>query len=182
MARLYFTVILIAICNYYLQFTVSCRYAAGEIAVRDSNGFSRKLRVDLPAALPAGMVSLQEAETAANFPVSLLLPSYFPEGVSPPPVGYGISPQEPHGITAYYSSFRVVLNPEPGVSEPPAGFTGERATIRKRAVVLGQDRIDWWAYDIHFSVISDTIPMSELKLVAESMMLIGVYSGSWLGQ
>ena len=64
---------------------------------------------------------------------------------------------------------------------PPDSFIGERATIRKRQVVIGQNRIDWWAYDIHFAVISDQVPMTELKLVAESMMLIGVVSGSWLG-
>jgi hypothetical protein len=127
------------------------------------------------------MVTLQAAEEAADFPVAMLLPAYFPEGVSPPPLGYQISTEEPHSITVFYSSFQVVLSPEPGITQPPENIPGERTTIRKKQVVIGQGRIDWWVYDIHFSVISDELPMSELKLIAESMMLIGVYSGSWLG-
>ncbi len=74
-----------------------------------------------------------------------------------------------------------MLSPAPGVTTPPESVVGERTTIRTKAVVIGQDRIDWWVDDIHRSVISDEIPMSELKLVAESMMLIGIFSGSWLG-
>jgi hypothetical protein len=153
--------------------------AAGLISVQDM--LSTRLRIELLAVLPPGMVTLQEAEEAADFPVAMLLPSYLPEIVSPPPIGYGVSIEEPHSITVFYSALRVVLSPEPGVSEVPESIAGERTIIRTKQVVIGEDRIDWWAYDIHFSVISDEVPISELKLVAESMMLVGPYSGSWLG-
>jgi hypothetical protein len=63
----------------------------------------------------------------------------------------------------------------------PAGFAGERDTVRNRPVVGGSNRIGWWADDIHRTVISDVLPMSELRLIAESMMLIGIHSGSWIG-
>jgi len=75
----------------------------------------------------------------------------------------------------------VVLSPEPDVSFPPEDVVGERTKIRTKQVVIGEGRIDWWVYDIHFAVISGDVPMPELKLVAESMMLVGPYSGSWLG-
>jgi len=166
---------------YFLQFMVYCRYVTyGSASVNDNRGFSTNLRIDPPPVLPAGMVTLKEAEAAADFPVAMLLPSYFPEGASPPPIGYSISSEEPHSITAHYSAFDVVLSPEPGVTAPDS-FVGERTTIRTKQVIIGDGRIDWWVYDIHFAVISDQVPMAELKLVAESMMLIGVYSGSWLG-
>jgi hypothetical protein len=169
--------------SYYLRFVVSYQYSTYiNTPVQDHISLGVKLRIDAPSELPSGMVTLQEAEDAADFPVALLLPSYFPGGTNPVPVGYGISNEEPHSITVFYSALRVILSPERGISEPPASYTGERTIIRKKPVVIGQDRIDWWVYDIHFSVISDEIPMSELKLVAESMMLIGVYSESWLGQ
>ena len=111
----------------------------------------------------------------------MLLPAYLPEGTNPPPLGYGIGEHEPHVITAFYSSFSVELSPEPGVNEPPAGFAGQRDTIRNRPVLIGSNRIDWWADDIHRTVVSDMLPMGELRLIAESMMLIGIYSGSWIG-
>jgi len=167
--------------TYSLSFQVISSYPAADLTIRETEGFFHQLRIDPPPALPPGMVSLEDARTAANFPVSMLLPAYLPEGTNPPPLGYGISEQEPHVITAFYSSFRVELSPEPGVKEPPPGFAGQRDTIRKRAVVIGSDRIDWWADDIHRTVISDSLQMSELRLIAESMMLIGVYSGSWIG-
>ena len=167
--------------SYYLSFQVTSSYPAADLTIRETEGFSRQLRIDPPPALPPGMVSLQDAQTAANFPIAMLLPAYLPEGTNPPPLGYSIGEQEPHVITAFYSSFSVDLSPEPGVKEPPAGFAGQRDTIRKRQVVIGSDRIDWWADDIHRTVISDSLPMSEIRLIAESMMLIGVYSGSWIG-
>ncbi len=165
-----------------LRFAVSYSYTTwAHTTVQDRTGLSTRLRIDPPQALPSGMVTLEEAEAAADFPVAMLLPQYMPEGVSPPPLGYGVSLEEPHSITAFYSAFQVVLSPAPGVTTPPESVVGERITIRTKSVVIGQDRIDWWVDDIHRSVISDEIPMSELKLVAESMMLIGIHSGSWLG-
>jgi len=70
----------------------------------------------------------------------------------------------------------VILSPEPGVSELPVNITGE--TIHNKPVIIGEDRIDWWVYDIHFAVVSEQVSISELKLIAESMMLVGPYSGS----
>jgi hypothetical protein len=163
---------------YYLLFTYKYE-ASGLVPVQDM--LSTRLRVDPSSVLPPGMATLQEAEEAADFPVAVLLPSYLPEGVSPPPLGYGIGTKEPHSITVFYSAFLVVLSPEPGVSQPPEGLSGDKTTIRNNPVVIGKDRIDWWRYDIHFTVISDEVPMSELRLVAESMMLVGPFSGSWLG-
>ncbi len=166
---------------YGLRFAVSYSYTTWkDTSVEGHDSLSTRLRIDPPSVLPPGMVTLEEAEAAADFPVATLLPQYLPEGVSPPPLGYGVSPEEPHSITAFYSAFRVVLSPEPGVMTPPESVVGERTTIRTKTVVIGRDRIDWWADDIHRAVISKEIPMSELKLVAESMMLIGVFSGSWL--
>lgn len=169
--------------RYSLRFAVSYSYTTwADTTVQDRTGLPTRLRIDPPQALPSGMVTLEEAEAAADFPVAQLLPQYLPEGVSPPPLGYGVSLEEPHSITAFYSAFQVVLSPAPGVTTPPESVVGERTTIRTKSVVIGQGRIDWWVDDIHRSVISDEIPMSELKLVAESMMLIGVFSGSWLGE
>ena len=74
-----------------------------------------------------------------------------------------------------------MLSPEPGVEDPLDDFAGERDTIRNRPVVIGSNKIDWWEDDIHRTVVSDVLPMSELCLVAESMMLVGIYSGSWIG-
>jgi hypothetical protein len=166
---------------YYLSFQMLSRYSAADLSLRESEGFSRQLRIDPPPILPEAMVSLQDAQAAANFPISMLLPAYLPDGTNPPPLGYAMSEQEPHVVTAFYSSFSVQLSPEPGVGEPPAGFAGQRDTIRKRQVIIGSNRIDWWADDIHRTVTSDLLPMSELRLIAESMMLVGVYSGSWIG-
>ena len=139
-----------------------------------------RLLIDPPERLPAGMVDLQEAEVAADFPVSIVLPAYLPAGIEPPPIGYEIGPEEPCCITAVYSHLRTMACPDPGVTEPPGDVSGERTVIRKKQVVIGEGRIDWWIYDIHFSVVSKEIPMDELKLVAESMMLVGPFSNSWL--
>jgi len=168
--------------RYRLRFTISYSYSTWQItSVQDRTMLSTKLRIDPPTVLPPGMVTLEEAEAAADFPVAMLLPQYLPEGISPPPTGYAVSPEEPHSITVFYSGFQVVLSPEPDVSSPPEDVVGEHTKIRTKQVVVGEGRIDWWVYDIHFAVISDDVPMPELKLVAESMMLVGPYSGSWLG-
>lgn len=166
---------------YYLQFSGSYQYSTYmNIEVDDSFSLSAYLKIDAPAVLPAGMVTLYEAEQAADFPVAMLLPSYLPEGVNPPPIGYAVSVAEPHTITVYYSAFNVILSPEPGVSELPLNVPGERTTLHNKPVIIREDRIDWWVYDIHFAVVSEQVPISELKLIAESMMLVGPYSGSWL--
>jgi hypothetical protein len=165
---------------YTLKLKVSCRYNGASGTLYDSYNFSERLRIDPPPTLPEGMVTLKEADAAVDYPLFMLLPAYLPEGVSPPPIGCQISGEEPHTITVFYSKLQVVLSPEPGVTQPPGNISGERITIRKKQVVIGQNRIDWWVYDIHFAVISDQVPMSEMKLIAESMMLMGPGSGSWL--
>ncbi len=168
--------------SYSLRFMVSYQYtAAGTSTIQGNEDLSTRFRIDPPAALPEDMVTLKEAEEAVDFPIGLLLPAYFPEGTSPPPIGYQISTEKPYSITAFYSTFHVILSPELGITQPPGDFPGERMTIRKKQVVIGQNRIDWWIYDIHFTVISEQIPMSELKLVAEYMILIGPGTGSRLG-
>lgn len=168
--------------SYSLRLMVSYQYTtASALTIQGNESLSTRFRIDPPAALPKDMVTLKEVEEAVDFPVGLLLPAYFPEGTSPPPIGYQISTEEPHSITVFYSTFQVVLSPELGITQPPDDFPGERMTIRKKQVVIGQNRIDWWIYDIHFTVTSEKISMSELKLIAESMMLIGPGSGSWLG-
>jgi hypothetical protein len=166
---------------YNLRFKVSYQYPTfTEVLAQAFESLSTDMKIDAPRTLPAGMFTLEEAEQAADFPVAMLLPSYLPEGVNPPPIGYVVSTEEPHSITVYYSAFYVILSPEPGVSELPVNFPGERTTIRNKPVIIREGRIDWWIYDIHFSVVSDSVPISELKLIAESMMLVGPYSGSWL--
>ncbi|MBL7166899.1 MAG: hypothetical protein ISS55_10530 [Dehalococcoidales bacterium] len=168
--------------RYHLRFSVSYSYSTwADTSVEGYANLSTRLTIDAPTVLPPGMVVLEEAEAAADFPVAMLLPQYLPEGISPPPTGYAVSPEEPHSITVFYSGFQVVLSPEPDVSFPPEDVVGERTKIRTKQVVIGEGRIDWWVYDIHFAVISGGVPMPELKLVAESMMLVGPYSGSWLG-
>lgn len=166
-----------------LAFLVTYEYPTyKDTLVHDRTSLGTRLRIDMPKSLPAGTVTLKEAESKADFPLGLLLPSYFPQGTNPVPVGYQVSTEVPHSITAFYSDYRVVLSPEPGVLEPPESYTGEKTIIRKKTVIIGQNRVDWWVYDLHFSVISDEIPMSEMKLIVESMMLIGTVSGSWLGE
>jgi hypothetical protein len=162
---------------YRLAFTYS--YELSRVMSRPER-LSTRLLIDPPERLPAGMIDLQEAEAAADFPVGALLPAYLPAGTEPPPTCYIISPDEPHCITAVYSHLRVTLCPEPGITEPPGDVSGERTVIRKKQVVIGQNRIDWWIYDIHFSVVSNEIPMDELKLVAKSMMQVGPFTNSWL--
>lgn len=168
--------------SYSLRFLVSYQYTPeGTLTIHGNESLSTRFRIDLPPALSGGMVTLKEAEGAVDFPLSILLPSYFPERTNPVPIGCKVSSEEPHVITVFYADYQVVFSPEHGVTEPSADFAGERTTIRNKTAFIGQSRIDWWIYDIHFSVISEKIPMSELRLVAESMMLIGPGSGSWLG-
>lgn len=163
--------------SYRLNFTWA--YEMNGTLSRKHN-LSREIRIDNPTVLPAGMVSLVEAENAAVFPVGSLLPSYLPEGINPPPAGYEITGEAPYCITAHYPDLKVVLCPEPGISAPPEEITGERVPFHNKTMVLGQGRVDWWIYDMHFSVISTTVPMDELVLVAKSMMQVGPFSESWL--
>jgi hypothetical protein len=167
--------------SYFLSFLIMSHYPAAGLTIEQRDSFSRQLRIDPPPPVPSGLVSLPEAQADVSFPIAMLLPAYLPVGTDPPPLGYRISEQEPNVVTAFYTSFSVKLSAEPGVKDAPSGFAGQRDTIRNRPVVIGSNRIDWWADDIHRTVTSDSLPMSDLRLVAESMMLIGVYSGSWIG-
>lgn len=167
--------------HYSLYLMVSYKYkTTSELTITGNKDLSIRFRIDPPAVLPEGMVTLKEAEEAADFPVGMLLPSYFPEGTNPVPIGYEISREEPNVVTVFYSDYQVVFSPERGVTEPPAGFTGESTIICRKTAFIGQNRIDRWLYDIHFTVISDNIQMDELKYIAESMMLVAPYSESWL--
>ena len=83
-------------------------------------------------------------------------------------------------MVVHYATFQVIMVPEPGVTGPSAEAMGERTIIRRNQVLIGENRVDWWAYDLHYSVISDQVPIEEQMLVAESMMLIAPGSGSWL--
>jgi len=143
---------------------------------------SIKLRFEEPPPPPPGMVTLKEASEAVEFPISIQLPRYMPEGTEPPFVGLVVTPEEPHGVVVHYATFQVIMVPEPGVTGPSAEAVGERTTIRRRQVLVGENRVDWWVYDIHYSIVSDQVPIEEQIIVAESMMLIGPGSGSWLEQ
>jgi len=143
---------------------------------------SIRLRFEEPPPPPPGMVTLKEASEAVEFPISIQLPRYMPEGTEPPFVGLVVTPEEPHGVVVHYATFQVIMVPEPGVTGPSAEAVGERTTIRRRQVLVGENRVDWWVYDIHYSIVSDQVPIEEQIIVAESMMLIGPGSGSWLEQ
>lgn len=132
--------------------------------------------------LSARKTTLEEASEAVEFPISIQLPRYMPEGTEPPFVGLTVTPEEPHGVTVHYSTFQVTMVPEPGVTGPPPGAVGEWITIRKKQVLVGENRVDWWVYDIHYSIVSDQVPIEEQIIVAESMMLIAPGAGSWLDQ
>ena len=164
----------------YHHLAINCTYEIFGVISRPKR-VSVDFYIDPDEILPAGMVTYQEAENAADFPLHILLPSYLPDGIDPPPVGYEIGSEEPHSITAHYKGLDVILRPEPGVTEPPDSYAGERTVIRKKTVIVGENRIDWWVYDIHNTLISDVVPMYELKLVAESMMTVGPHNNSWLG-
>ena len=139
-----------------------------------------ELRFEEPPPPPPGMVTLKEASEDVVF--SIQLPRYMPEGTEPPFIGLTVTPEEPHGVTVHYSTFQVTMVPEPGVTGPPPGAVGEWITIRKKQVLVGENRVDWWVYDIHYSIVSDQVPIEEQIIVAESMMLIAPGSGSWLEQ
>lgn len=157
-------------CNYEI-FGVSSRHE------RVSMGFY----IDPEEILPVGMVSYREAENASDFLLHILLPQYLPESIDPPPIGYELGDEIPRSVTAYYKGLDVILNPEPGITEPTAGYTGERTIIRNKTVIISDNRIDWWVYDIHYTLISETVSMDELKIIAESMMTIDPHTRSWLG-
>ena len=56
---------------------------------------------------------------------------------------------------------------------------GEWNTIRKKQVLVEENRVDWRVYDIHYSSVSDQVPIEEHIIIAESMMLIAHGFGSW---
>jgi len=143
---------------------------------------SMKLRFEEPPPLPPGMVTLKEARDVVEFPISWQLPRYMPEGTEPPFIGLAVTDEEPHGVTVYYSTFQVIIVPEPSVTGPPPDALGEWVTIRKTPVLVGENRVDWWLYDLHYSIISDQVPAEEQIIVAESMMLVAPGTGSWLEQ
>jgi hypothetical protein len=165
---------------YRLTFDIYYTYPAdgGEKSDKESVGI--KLRFEEPPPLPSGMVTLEEAQNAVDFPVTIMLPAYMPEGTEPPFIGLTLTSDEPRGVTVHYDTFDVILVPEPGVTGPPRDWEGEKTTIHKKSGIIGTGRVDWWVYDIHYTVVSDRVPISELLLIAESMMQIAPGSGSWL--
>ncbi|MFC1893510.1 hypothetical protein ACFLYR_05720, partial [Chloroflexota bacterium] len=46
--------------------------------------------------------------------------------------------------------------------------------------LIGENRIDWWGYDIHYSIAGDNLPAQEMITIAESMSNIAPHSGSWI--
>jgi len=59
---------------------------------------------------------------------------------------------------------------------------GEWITIRKKQVLVGENRVDWWVYDIHYSIVSDSATMICSSIGTWSLMLIAPGFGSWLEQ
>jgi len=165
---------------YRLTFDIYYTYPADGEEKSDKASVSIKLRFREPPPLPPGMVTLEEAQKAVKFPIAIQLPAYLPEGTEPPFLGLTLTSDEPRGITVHYTTFDVILVPEPGVTGPPRNMAGERTTIHKKSGLIGTGRIDWWAYDIHYAIVSDQVPTSEQLLIAESMMQIAPGSGSWL--
>jgi hypothetical protein len=165
---------------YRLTFDIYYSYSADGEERANKESVSVKLRFKEPPPLPAGMVTLEEAQKAVKFPVEIMLPAYLPEGTEPPFVGLTLTSDEPRGVTVHYDTFDVVLIPEPGVTGPPCDIEGERTTIHKKPGIIGTNRVDWWAYDLHYAIVSDQVPTSEQILIAESMMQIAPGSGSWL--
>ncbi|MDD4986771.1 MAG: hypothetical protein PHQ43_13545, partial [Dehalococcoidales bacterium] len=165
---------------YRLTFEIYYSYAADSDKKSDKESVGIKLRFEEPPPLPSGMVTLEEARKAVEFPVEIMLPVFLPESTEPPFVGLTLTSDEPLGVTVHYDTFNVMLIPEPGVTEPPHEMEGEKTTIHKKPGIIGTGRIDWWAYDLHYAIISDQVPTSEQLLIAESMMQIAPGSGSWL--
>jgi hypothetical protein len=165
---------------YRLTFEIYYGYPADGEEKSDKTSVSIKLRFEEPPPLPPGMVTLEEAQQAVKFPITIQLPTYLPEGTEPPFIGLTLTSDEPRGVTVHYATFDVILVPEPGVTGPPQGMAGEKATIRKKPGIIGTNRVDWWAYDLHYAIVSDQVPASEQLLIAESTMQIAPGSGSWL--
>jgi hypothetical protein len=165
---------------YRLTFDIYYSYSADGEEKSDKESISIKLRFEEPPTLPYGMVTLEEAQKAVQFPVEIMLPVYLPEGSDPPFVGLTLTSDEPRGVTVHYDIFDVMLIPEPGITEPPRDMEGEKTTIHKKPGLIGTNRVDWWAYDLHYAIVSDQVPTSEQLLIADSMMQIAPGSGSWL--
>jgi len=152
----------------------------------DVDGLSKKIRTRLklrfeePPPPPPGMITLEEAQEAVEFPIRDQLPLYMPEGTEPPFLGLTVTSDEPHGVTVHYSTFQLILVPEPGVTGPSPDAVGERTTIRSRQGLLGDNRIDWWALDIHYAIVSDQVSLEEQVMIARSMLLVVPGGGSWL--
>jgi len=145
---------------YRLTFDIYYSYSADGEKKSDKESVSIKLRFKEPPPLPSGMVTLEEAQKAVKFSIAIQLPAYLPEGTEPPFIGLTLTSDEPRGVTVHYDAFDVMLIPEPGI--------------------IGTGRVDWWAYDLHYAIVSDQVPTSEQRLIAESMMQIAPGSGSWL--
>lgn len=165
---------------YRLTFDIYYAYPTDGEKSSDKVSVGIKLRFKEPPPLPPGMVTLEEAQNAVEFPITILLPAYMPEGTEPPFIGLTLTSDEPCGVTAHYDTFDVILVPEPGVTGPPRDMEGEKTAIHKKPGIIGTGRVDWWAYDIHYAIVGDGVPASELLLIAESMMQIAPGSGSWL--
>mgnify|MGYP001129423726 CR=1 FL=1 len=165
---------------YRLTFDIYYSYSADDEEKSDKVSVSIKLRFEEPPPLPAGMVTLEEAQKAVKFPVEIMLPAYLPEGTEPPFIGLTLTSDEPRGVTVHYATFDLILVPEPGVTEPPRDMEGEKTIIHKKPGIIGTNCVDWWAYDLHYAIVSDQVPTSEQILIAESMMQIAPGSGSWL--
>lgn len=165
---------------YRLTFDIYYTYPADGEKKSDKASLSVKLRFKEPPPLPPGMVTLEEAQQAVKFPLAIQLPAYLPEGTELPFLGLTLTSDEPRGVRVHYDTFDVMLAPEPGVTGPPRNMTGERTTIHKKPGIIGAGRIDWWAYDLHYAIVSDQVPTSEQLLIAESMMQIAPGSGSWI--
>jgi len=165
---------------YQLTFDIYYNYPTDGEEKSDKASVSIKLRFKEPLPLPPGMVTLEEAQKAVKFPITIQLPAYLPEGTEPPFLGLTLTPDEPRGVTVHYDTFDVILVPEPGVTSPPRDAEGEKATISKHPGLIGTGRIDWWAYDLHYSIVSDHVPTSEQLFIADSMIPVVPGSGSWL--
>jgi len=165
---------------YRLTFDIYYAYPADGEKKSGKASVGIKLRFKEPLPLPPGMVTLEEAQKAVKFPITIQLPAYLPEGIEPPFLGLTLTSDEPRGVTVHYATFDVMLVPEPGVTGPPRNMAGERTTIHKKPGLIGTNRVDWWAYDLHYAIVSDQVPTSEQLLIAESMIQIAPGSGSWL--
>jgi len=92
--------------------------------------------------LPPGIVTLEEAQQAVEFPITIQLPAYLPEGTEPPFLGLTLTSDEPRGVTVHYATFDVMLVLEPGVTSQPRDMEGEKTTIHKKSGIIGTGRVD----------------------------------------